>query len=109
MRLIPFIHANLDAPPGRNIFPAKLEIVFPLLFPLHQLVGMNHNALPDCLQTRLLADTTADARHRGVAQTVRGAGGLEARGSGQIKSAGSAQFHGHKTVALSDRNFVNLA
>lgn len=49
--LIPFIRANLDAPPGRNIFPAKLEIVFPLLFPLHQFVGVNHNALPDCLQT----------------------------------------------------------
>jgi len=32
---------------------------------------------------------------------MRGTGGREARGSGQIKSAGSAQFRGHKTVALS--------
>jgi len=30
------------------------DFIFPLFFPLHVLVGMNHRAVPDCLQTRLM-------------------------------------------------------
>lgn len=38
---------------GRR-FPLKLEVLFPLMFPGHSLVGMNHQALADCQQTRLV-------------------------------------------------------
>ncbi|KAF2440657.1 hypothetical protein P171DRAFT_447581 [Karstenula rhodostoma CBS 690.94] len=37
---------------GRR-FPLNLEVLFPLMFPRHSLVGMNHQALADCQQTRL--------------------------------------------------------
>jgi len=35
-------------------FTAKLEILFPLLFSGHDLVGKNHRALADALQLRLV-------------------------------------------------------
>ena len=54
VRLISLVHADIDPLPGRNIFSAKLDIIFPLFFPRHKLVGKNHEELPDCLQTRLL-------------------------------------------------------
>ncbi|KAF1963619.1 hypothetical protein CC80DRAFT_397754, partial [Byssothecium circinans] len=38
---------------GRR-FPLKLEVPCPLMFPRHSLVGMNHQALADCQQTRLV-------------------------------------------------------
>jgi len=38
-------------------FPLTLPILFSLFFPRHSLVGLNHRALEDCLQTRLLALT----------------------------------------------------
>ena len=38
---------------GRS-FPLKLDMLFPIMFPLHPLVGQNHHALVDCQQTRLV-------------------------------------------------------
>ncbi|SCO83939.1 uncharacterized protein FRV6_08066 [Fusarium oxysporum] len=38
----------------RKQFPLKLGILFPMMFPGSKLVGRNHEALFDCLQTRLL-------------------------------------------------------
>lgn len=35
-------------------FPLKLGILFPTMFPSHPLVGLNHQALEDCQQTRLV-------------------------------------------------------
>ncbi|KAJ3512791.1 hypothetical protein NM208_g15276 [Fusarium decemcellulare] len=49
-------HDNLRvAPRGLRTFPLKLEILFPIFFPRHDLIGLNHRALEDTLQTRLLA------------------------------------------------------
>ncbi|KAL9610086.1 MAG: hypothetical protein Q9167_005194 [Letrouitia subvulpina] len=45
---------NMLRLPKRRLFPLKLELVFPLLFPGHELVGRNHEALVDALQLRLL-------------------------------------------------------
>ncbi|KAJ4140818.1 hypothetical protein NW768_000019 [Fusarium equiseti] len=47
--LIQFFRYNLP-----KKFCLKLEIVFRVLFPKHNLVGRNHQALVDCLQTRLV-------------------------------------------------------
>ncbi|KAM6533557.1 hypothetical protein FALCPG4_006530 [Fusarium falciforme] len=44
-----------EAPPGRGCFPLALEFLFPLLYPRHHLIGLNHRTLEDCLQTRLLS------------------------------------------------------
>lgn len=44
-----------EAPPGRGCFPLALEFLFPLFYPRHHLIGLNHRALEDCLQTRLLS------------------------------------------------------
>ncbi|KAM0558485.1 hypothetical protein ACHAPJ_004679 [Fusarium lateritium] len=38
----------------RKLFPLKLDIIFPVMFPGSKLVGRNHEALVDCQQTRLL-------------------------------------------------------
>lgn len=54
VRLVPFLWMNMPPPAGRRRFPGKLEVIFPLFFPCHKLIGMNHHALEDCLQTRLL-------------------------------------------------------
>jgi hypothetical protein len=35
-------------------FPLKLEVVFLIMFPRHELIGLNHQALVDCQQTRLV-------------------------------------------------------
>ena len=50
----PFQRNVRVAPPGYNSFPLKLEILFPTLDPLHGLRGMNHRALEDAQQTRLV-------------------------------------------------------
>lgn len=42
------------APEGFKAFPMSLEILFPVFYPGHSLVGLNHRAQEDCLQTRLL-------------------------------------------------------
>lgn len=56
---IPLLHlfrTNLSmASPGPKKFPLSLEVLFPILFPRHDLVGLNHRALEDSLQTRLLS------------------------------------------------------
>jgi len=46
-------HMSDRMPSGRR-FPLKLEVLFPLMFPRHSLVGLNHQALVDCQQTRLV-------------------------------------------------------
>ncbi|KAI8951904.1 hypothetical protein F4801DRAFT_578005 [Xylaria longipes] len=49
-------HDNLMvAPRGLEAFPLRLELLFPIFFPRHDLIGLNHRALEDALQTRLLA------------------------------------------------------
>ncbi len=35
-------------------FPLALEVLFPVIFPRHSLIGLNHQALVDCQQTRLV-------------------------------------------------------
>lgn len=35
-------------------FPLALEVLFPVIFPRHSLIGLNHHALADCQQTRLV-------------------------------------------------------
>lgn len=54
LRMIPIIWANVPPTPGRTRAPAKLDILFPLFFPCHHLVGQNHRSYTDCLQTRLM-------------------------------------------------------
>lgn len=39
---------------GQSRFPTKLEILFPLLFSGHRLVGKNRRAMVDALQLRLM-------------------------------------------------------
>ncbi|OCK93026.1 uncharacterized protein K441DRAFT_153431 [Cenococcum geophilum 1.58] len=54
--LLQLFRTNLSvAPLGLKTFPLKLEILFPIFFPRHHLIGLNHRALEDCLQTRLLS------------------------------------------------------
>jgi len=54
--LLQLFRTNLSvAPLGLKTFPLKLEILFPIFFPSHHLIGLNHRALEDCLQTRLLS------------------------------------------------------
>lgn len=55
---IPFIHllrTNLSEGSSRlNRFPLTLEVLFPTIYPRHSLIGLNHQALVDCQQTRLV-------------------------------------------------------
>ena len=53
--MIPSFKKNLHRLPGNKPFPVALEVLFPLLFPKHELVGRNHRALVDALQLRLVA------------------------------------------------------
>jgi hypothetical protein len=34
--------------------PLKLEVIFPIMYPRHQLIGLNHQAFVDYQQTRLV-------------------------------------------------------
>ncbi|KAI0430588.1 hypothetical protein F5Y09DRAFT_330948 [Xylaria sp. FL1042] len=43
-----------DRLPGGRLFPLGLEMLFPLMYPRHTLVGLNHQSLVDCQQTRLV-------------------------------------------------------
>ena len=45
---------NLPKTSGQRRCPLALEILFPLLFKAHELVGKNHRALADALQLRLM-------------------------------------------------------
>lgn len=40
--------------PDARSFSMKLEVLFPVIFPRHHLIGLNHQALVDCQQTRLI-------------------------------------------------------
>jgi hypothetical protein len=53
---IPLIHVLRPNLPKitQKAFPLRLEILFPTMFPVHPLVGLNHEALVDCQQTRLV-------------------------------------------------------
>ncbi|KAM0555871.1 hypothetical protein ACHAPJ_006272 [Fusarium lateritium] len=51
-----FRQKHLKAPLGLRSFPHKLEILFPVLYPRHALVGRNHQALVDCEQLRLVLE-----------------------------------------------------
>ncbi|MCJ1476666.1 hypothetical protein MMC13_005334 [Lambiella insularis] len=53
VRLVPHVRANVPHHNGKP-FSVTLSIVFPILFPHHELVGRNHRALVDCQQTRLI-------------------------------------------------------
>jgi hypothetical protein len=53
--LKPFQDNLKVAPNGLKAFPLRLELLFPIFFPRHDLIGLNHRALEDTLQTRLLA------------------------------------------------------
>ncbi|KAI0425964.1 hypothetical protein F5Y09DRAFT_346188 [Xylaria sp. FL1042] len=46
----------VQLPPGFRSFPLKLETLFSVLYPCHDLRGRNHRALIDCQQTRLVLD-----------------------------------------------------
>jgi hypothetical protein len=43
-----------DRLPGGKLVPIGLDVLFPLMYPRHSLVGLNHQALVDCKQTRLV-------------------------------------------------------
>ena len=45
---------------GSRLFPLALEVVSPVIFPLHNLIGLNHQALVDCQQTRLVLQAAID-------------------------------------------------
>jgi len=40
----------------KNLLPMKLEHLFPVMYPGHEYVGLNHAALIDCKQTRLVCE-----------------------------------------------------
>lgn len=46
-----WIRQNLPRISGNKFFPVALEVFFSLFYPHHDLVGLNHRALIDCLQT----------------------------------------------------------
>ncbi|KID88368.1 hypothetical protein MGU_04778 [Metarhizium guizhouense ARSEF 977] len=55
--LIPlYQQQRIQQPPGYTRFPLKLEVLFPVLCPRHNLCGRNHLALIDCRQTKLVLD-----------------------------------------------------
>ncbi|KIW66493.1 hypothetical protein PV04_05824 [Phialophora macrospora] len=53
---IPLIHVLGPNLPkiGQSQIPPRLEVLFPIKFPRHQLTGLNRAALVDCQQTRLI-------------------------------------------------------
>jgi len=53
--LIQLLRTNMfKGLPKDQHFPLKLEIVFPIMFPRHELIGLNHQALVDYEQARLV-------------------------------------------------------
>jgi hypothetical protein len=53
-RPLVYYDRNLHALPNGKRLPLKLDIIFPLLFPRHALIGKNHRALVDAQQLRLV-------------------------------------------------------
>ncbi|KAH7328011.1 hypothetical protein B0I35DRAFT_6299 [Stachybotrys elegans] len=53
--LIQVMRMNLsEGAAGYRMFPLGLEVLFPVMWPRHSLIGLNHQALVDCQQTRLI-------------------------------------------------------
>lgn len=52
--MIPQFRKNVARLPGSKRVPLNLEVVSPLMFPGHELVGRNHQAMADALQLRLV-------------------------------------------------------
>lgn len=53
--LIQLLRPNLSTePPGYQRVPLALELLFPIMYPRHSLVGLNHQVLVDCQETRLV-------------------------------------------------------
>ncbi|MCJ1477979.1 hypothetical protein MMC13_006654 [Lambiella insularis] len=63
---IPLIHVLRPNLPkiGQSPFPLRLEVLFPVMFPRHQLIGLNHAALVDCQQTCCAHDCSIWKRRR---------------------------------------------
>jgi hypothetical protein len=53
--MLPEVKRNLPLLKDKKKFPANLEIIFPLFFPGHELVGRNNKALIDATQLRLVS------------------------------------------------------
>jgi hypothetical protein len=53
--MVNILRPNLTSrlPDGRPL-PLSLEVLFPLMYLRHRLIGLNHQALVDCQQTRLV-------------------------------------------------------
>jgi hypothetical protein len=52
--MIPQFRKNVPRLPGSKRVPLNLEVVSPLMFPGHELVGRNPQAMADALQLRLV-------------------------------------------------------
>ncbi|KAF9760927.1 hypothetical protein IL306_004055 [Fusarium sp. DS 682] len=60
--LIQLFRLNLRRLGPEKLYPLKLEVLFPVVFPQSDLVGRNHQALVDCHQTRLLCEDFDELR-----------------------------------------------
>jgi hypothetical protein len=53
--LIQVLRTNLrEKPVGHRCFSVRLELLFPVMYPRHSLIGLNHQAFVDYQQTRLV-------------------------------------------------------
>jgi hypothetical protein len=55
---------NLSKISSGKQFPLRLEVIFPIFHPGHKLIGTNHEALPDCRQTRHMCLAVPELRKR---------------------------------------------
>jgi hypothetical protein len=55
VRMIPQYRHHLPRSSTGKLFSARLDVLFPILFAGHELVGRNHHALQDAQQLRLMA------------------------------------------------------
>jgi len=55
VRIIPQYRHHLPRSSTGKLFSARLDVLFPILFAGHELVGRNHHALQDAQQLRLMA------------------------------------------------------
>jgi hypothetical protein len=72
--LINIIHSTLPMV-RKNLFPIRLEHLFPVMYPGHEYVGLNHAALIDCRQTRLVCEGVEQLG--GQSKSEMGSGGQE--------------------------------
>jgi hypothetical protein len=52
--MIPLFRKNLPKSDNGKNFPLSLEVIFPIMYKGHELVGRNHRAIVDALQLRLM-------------------------------------------------------